>query len=159
MVTLILLFIVKIIDNLILTAKSIALYKDKKILSVLLVIVSQFMFYFVVKQIMLDDSMVSIFLISVASGIGTYLAFKINDKFKKDILYVNILTCKDKGHITKLCDFLILNKIKYIVNDSYSRSWQPRYSILIFANTKEQSKMIDDYLSKCDYRYLRQIIK
>ena len=159
MVTLILLFIVKIIDNLILTAKSIALYKDKKILSVLLVIVSQFMFYFVVKQIMLDDSMVSIFLISVASGIGTYLAFKINDKFKKDILYVNILTCKDKGHITKLCDFLILKKIKYIVNDSYSRSWQPRYSILIFANTKEQSKMIDDYLSKCDYRYLRQIIK
>lgn len=155
----VILFIVKIIDNIILTAKSITTYKNQEILSVILTIISQFMFYFVVKQILLDETILSIIIISLASGIGAYIAFKINNKFKKDILWMNILTCKSKEDITRLSDYLIENNIKYIVNDSYSRSWESTYSIIIFSNTKEQSRKIDKFLEETSVKYLRQIIK
>lgn len=159
MVDIIVLFIIKVLDNIINTAKSITVYKNKELLSVILTILSQFMFYFVVKQIMIDGSILSIIIVSVASGIGTYFAFKINNKFKKDILWMNILTCKSKEDITRLGEYLVKNKIKYIVNDSYSRSWEPTYSIMIFSNTKEQSRLIDKYMESTEIKYLRQIIK
>lgn len=159
MLELISLFVVKILDNLISTAKSITVYKNKEILSSVLVIISQFLFYFVIKQVILDSSMLSIIIASVASGLGTYMAMKINNKFQKDMLYMNIITCKNKDDIESLCNYLIKNKIKYIVNDSYTRSWDTTYSAMIFSNTKEQSKLIDKFINETDTKYLRQIIK
>lgn len=159
MTELIILFVIKILDNLISTAKSITVYKNKEILSSLLVIISQFMFYFVIKQVMLDNSMLSIIIASIASGLGTFIAMKINVKFQKDMLYMNIVTCKNKNDIEKLCNYLIKNKIKYIVNDSYTKGWDTTYSIMIFSNTKEQSKLIDKFMQKTDVKYLRQVIK
>ena len=47
----ILLGLVKVFDNVITTAKSISTYQNKKILTSILVIISQFMFYFIVKSI------------------------------------------------------------------------------------------------------------
>ena len=153
------LFFIKVLDNIITTAKSITIYRNKEILSSILVIISQLMFYFVITKVIEDDSLVSIFVVSIASGMGTYLAFKINNRFKRDALWTNVLTCKDKIEIEKFCSFLVDNGIKYIVNDSYSRKWEPRYSILVFSRTKHESKLIDEYLSKSNVKFLRQVIK
>lgn len=155
----VILFIIKVLDNIITTAKSITIYRNKEILSSILVIISQLMFYFVITNVIEDDSSVSIFVVSIASGMGTYLAFKINNRFKRDALWTNVLTCKDKTEIEKFCSFLVDNGIKYIVNDSYSRKWEPRYSILVFSRTKHESKLIDEYLSKSNVKFLRQVIK
>lgn len=158
--SLIILFIIKIVDNIIMTAKTITTYKNKKILSTILVVISQLLFYLVVRQIASDNTMTPIIVASLASGIGTYIAFKFNDKLQKDILWTNIITCKDTEEITKLCDFLIDNKIKHIVNDSYTRQWERTYSVIIFSSTKEQSRLIDFYLDdKIDCKYLRQILR
>lgn len=153
------LFVIKVFDNIVTTAKSITIYRNKEILSSILVIISQLMFYFVITKVIEDDSLVSIFVVSIASGVGTYLAFKINNRFKRDALWTNVLTCKDKIEIEKFCSFLVENKIKYIVNDSYSRKWEPRYSILVFSRTKHESKLIDEYLSESNVKFLRQVIK
>lgn len=51
MINALLLFIIKVLDNIITTAKSITIYKNKEILSSILVIISQLMFYFVIKQV------------------------------------------------------------------------------------------------------------
>lgn len=153
------LFIIKIVDNIITTAKTITTYKNKKILSICLVVVSQLLFYSVVRQIASDNTMTPIIVASIASGIGTYLAFKFNDRLEKDILWTNVITCKDIEEITKLCDFLIKNNIKYIVNDSYTRQWEKTFSVIIFSLTKNQSRLIDSYLDeKIDCKYLRQIL-
>ena len=70
----IILAIIKILDNIIMTLKSIAQYKNQKILSSFLVIVSQLMFYIIIKQVMLDDSIITILVVSIASGVGNYIA-------------------------------------------------------------------------------------
>lgn len=156
---LILLGIIKIVDNLIMTAKSIAVYKNRKILSAILMIISQFLFYIVIQQVTTDDSIIPIIVISITSGIGTFLAIEINDRFKKDTMWRNVLTCSDKEYIEGLVSFLIENKIKYIVYDSYNRRWEKTYSVEIFSKTKYQSKLIDGYLEQNETKYLREIIK
>lgn len=82
---LIILSIIKILDNIITTAKNITTYQNKKVLTSLLVIISQFMFYLVIKSVVSDDSMLTIIVVCVCSGIGTYIAMLGNDKFKKRI--------------------------------------------------------------------------
>lgn len=151
--------VIKIVDNLILTAKTITTYKGLKLISAGLTIVSQFLFYFVISKVLRDDTMTTIIIVSISSGIGTYLAFIINQRFKKDVNWTNILTCKDMEDIKKLCDVLRENKIKYIVNDSYSRSWNKTFSIIVFAETKYESIVIDTYLKTTDVKYLREILK
>ena len=110
----ILLFIIKILDNIISTAKSIATYKEQKITSSLLVITSQLLFYLVVKQVISDNTLLTIIIVSVASGIGNYIAFIINSKFKKDTKWTFIITSSNINDIQNLCNYLAEHRIKYI---------------------------------------------
>ena len=155
----ILLAFIKIVDNLILTAKTITTYKGLKIISAVLTIISQFLFYFVISKVMKDDTLTTIIIVAVSSGVGTYLAFIINQRFKKDAKWTNLLTCKNIEDIKKLCVVLRENNIKYIVNDSYSRSWNKTFSIIAFAKTKYESVIIDNYINSTDVKYLREILK
>ena len=75
---------IKILDNIVPTAKSIATYKGQKILSSVLVVISQLLFYLVINQVINDNTILSIIIVSVSSGIGNYVAFVINEKFKRD---------------------------------------------------------------------------
>lgn len=155
----IILAIIKVLDNILTTYKSITTYQNKKILSSILVIINQFMFYFVIQQVISDSSITSIIIVSLASGIGTYVAFLINDMFKKDMQWMNILTCSNQESITELCNYLVQHKIKYVVNESFTRSWEETYSVMAFAKTKNESKLIDDFLQETSTKYLREIIR
>lgn len=158
-VSMFILALIKIADNIIITAKSITTYQNKKIISALLVVISQFLFYLIIQQVISDNSTLSIVVVSISSGIGTYIAFLINDIFKKDILYMNILTCSSRDDITRLCTYLVNHRIKYVVNNSYSRNWVETYSVIAFARTKKESKLIDLFLSETSVKYLREIIR
>ena len=81
--TYVILALIKVFDNVVLTAKSIATYKEYKIISSILVVISQLLFYLVIDQVIEDNTMTAIIIVSVASGVGNMLAFVINDKFKK----------------------------------------------------------------------------
>lgn len=59
----------------------------------------------------------------------------------------------------ELCDYLLKHKIKYIPFDSYNRDNSKSISVLAFARTKHESKLIDDFVQKSDTKYLRQVIK
>lgn len=155
---LVILGLIKVLDNIITTAKSITTYQNKRIITSLLVIVSQFMFYFVIKSVVADSSLLSISIVCICSGIGTYLAMLINDKLKKDATFTNILTCSCDDSISELCDYLLSNKIKYIPVDSYNRRNEPTKTVLIFATTRHESKLIDIFLEKSEVKYLRQIL-
>ena len=153
----IILMLIKIFDNIILTAKSIATYKGQKILSSILVAVSQLLFYLVIDQVVNDNTMTSIIIVSVASGIGNYIAFIINDKFKKDDTWTNIITCSNKNDMVKLCTMLKEHKIKYLLFDTYSRKFVESLTVMIFSKTKYESKLIDEFLEQNDVKYLRMI--
>lgn len=155
---LLILGLIKVVDNIISTAKSITTYQNKKITTSVLVIISQFLFYMVIKSVVSDDSFVSILVVCICSGVGTYLAMLSNDKLKKDITYTNILTCSCDDSISDLCSYLLEHKIKYIPVDSYDRRNEHSITVLAFASTRHESKLIDTFLEKSEVKYLRQIL-
>ena len=73
--------LVKVFDNIISTAKTIASYREQKILSSVLTVISQLIFYLVVSKVISDNTIEVIILVSVSAGIGNLLAFFINDYF------------------------------------------------------------------------------
>jgi len=156
---LILLGLIKIFDNIIGTAKNILVYKNKKLATSLLVIVSQFLFYMVIQSVASDDSFTTIIIISVCSGVGTYIAMLANDRLQKEATYSNILTCNHEDSITELCDYLLTHKIKYIPVDSYNRENKPTKTVLAFAATRHESTLIDDFIKNSHTKYLRQVLK
>ena len=153
------LFLIKILDNLIITAKNITLYQNKSILSALLTVISQFIFFFIISSIVTDNSFLSILILSFSAGIGSYLASFINNKISKDRTWINIITCSDIEKMERLSKYLYKNKIKCIMYDAYTRSGEKTYSIQAFAKTRSESSLIDKYIYNNNIKCLREIVE
>lgn len=155
--TYVFLFLAKVLDNIILTAKSIATYKGKRFLSSVLVTISQLIFYLVIEQVVSDNSLFAIILVSVSSGIGTYAGFIINDKFKKDDVWQNVVTSSDKEMLVDLCTMLRDNHVKYLLYITLNRRFEQSYTVTAFTKTKAESRLIDEFLRNTEAKYLRMI--
>lgn len=158
MIEYILLAIVKIGDNIIQTAKSISTYKEQKILSSVLTVISQLIFYLVISQVIEDNTLLAIVIVSVSSGLGNYIAFAINSKFRKDAKWVMLFTSSDINKSKDFSDYLTKNKIKNVVNKGYNRSWDNVINIIIFSKNKEESRLITKYLESNNFKYLLEVI-
>ena len=152
----VLLFVVKILDNIILTAKSILQYRGAKIVSSILVVISQLLFYFIIAEVVEDDSILTIVIISVASGIGNLIAFPILDKCKKDDKWQYHLTSSDKEDVLKLCNYLVENNIKYLANHGINRKGHETINVIAYSKTKDQSRLIEKYLAESKSKYLKE---
>ena len=148
---------VKVIDNIVSTEKTILTQKNKALAASILVIIAQFMFYFIIKEVVADSNIVSIIVVSVASGIGSYIAFYMNKKLSKDMVYINIITSNDKSKMKAFGDYMRTENIKIVTMDAYNDDIEKTLTAIVFANTKEQSSKIDNYINKHDGLY-RQIV-
>ena len=151
------LILAKVLDNVILTAKSIATYKGKRLLSSVLVTVSQLIFYLIIQQVVSDNTWTTIALVSLSSGIGTYCGFIINDKFKKDDVWQNVVTSNSKEMLIDLCTMLREHKVKYLLYETLNRNFEQSYTVTAFTKTKAESRLIDEFLNRTDAKYLRMI--
>ena len=158
MIGYILLGLVKICDNIILTAKSIATYKEQKIWSSILVAISQLIFYLVIDQVISDNTLLAIIIVSVSSGIGNYIAFEINSRFKKAAKWTFCIASSDLNDIQKLCHYLAEHNIKYIANDGYTRKGKHTINVIAFSKSKDESRLIESFLATTESKYLKEII-
>ena len=158
MIGYIFLALIKILDNIILTFKSIATYKEKKILSSILVVASQLIFYLVIDQVIEDNTLLAIMIVAISSGVGNYIAFLISDKFKKAAKWSFIITSSNLNDIQKLCSYLAEHKIKYIANDGYTRKSEKTINVIAFSKSKDDSRLIEDFLKHTESKYLKEII-
>lgn len=158
MISYILLALIKIFDNIILTAKSIATYKEQKIFSSILVVVSQLIFYLVIDHVINDNTILAIVIVSVSSGVGNYLAFTINNKFKKAAKWTFVIASSNLNDIQRLCGYLAENKIKYIANDGYTRDSKHTINVIAFSKSKDESRLIEKFLTNTESKYLKEII-
>lgn len=158
MIGYILLAFVKVLDNVILTFKSITTYKEQKILSSILVIVSQLIFYLVIDQVINDNTLMAIVIVSVSSGIGNYIAFSLNAKFKKDTKWTFCIASSNLNDIQNLCNFLVEHNIKYIASDGYTRRWRDTINVIAFSKSKDESRLIENFLATTESKYLKEII-
>lgn len=150
--------LIKVLDNIILTAKSIATYKEQKLLSSILVVISQLIFYLVISQVINDNTILAIVIVSVSSGIGNLLAFFINDKFKRDTKWTFVITSSDIEDVKMLCNYFVAHNIKYIANDGYTRKGEHTINVIAFSKTKNDSRLIENYLQNTTSKYLKEII-
>lgn len=157
MVQYIILALIKILDNVIITGKSIATYMNKKLLSSMLVIISQLMFYIIIKQVISDNSMLTIIVVSIASGIGNYIAFEIADHFKSDDKWQYHLSSSDRDDVINLCNYLVEHNIKYLANHGLTRKGNETINVIAYSKTKDQSRLIESYLKNTQSKYLKEI--
>lgn len=153
-----LLALVKILDNVILTFKSITTYKEQKILSSILVVISQLIFYLVIDKVIEDNTLMAIAIVSVSSGIGNLLAFQINDRVKKDTKWVFCVASSNLNDIQNLCNYLVEHDIKYIASDGYTRRWNETINVMVFSKSKNESRLIESFLANTESKYLKEII-
>ena len=158
MVSYIILSLIKILDNVILTFKSIATYKEQKIISSILVIISQLIFYLVIDQVISDNTILAIVIVSVSSGIGNYIAFAINSKLKKAAKWTFVITSSNTNDIINLCNYLVEHGIKYIANDGYTRKGEHTINVIAFSKSKNDSRLIEKFLENTESKYLKEII-
>lgn len=136
----------KIVDNLITTEKSILVRNNKAIAASIFVMMSEFMFIFIIKKVVADSNIVSAIVVSIAAGIGSYLAFCINNKFSKETVFINIITSNDKLQMKEFGDYMRLQGVKIVTFDAYDDDINNTLTALVFANTRNQSKIIDKYV-------------
>ena len=158
MIGYVILGLIKVLDNVILTFKSITQYKEQKILSSILVIISQLIFYLVIDQVIEDNTLLAIVIVSVSSGIGNYVAFIINSKFKKDTKWTFVIASSNLTDIRNLCNYLATNNIKYIANDGYTRKGEHTINVIAFSKSKDESRLIEKFLQNTESKYLKEII-
>lgn len=154
----IILSLVKIFDNVVLTAKSIAVHKEKKVLSSILVVISQLIFYLVISEVLKDNSLLAVVIVAVSSGFGNLLAFFINDRFKKDIKFTFVITTSNITDMQKLCDYLTANKIKHIANGGYTREGDNTIHVIAFSKSKHDSRLINSFLGGTETKYMVEVI-
>ena len=154
MIGYIMLAIIKVVDNIIGTAKNIAQYQERKLLSSVLVVVSQLLFYLVINEVIEDNSMLAIIIVAVASGVGNYIAFLINSKFRKDAKWVLLFTSSDVDKSKEFSNYLVENGIRNVVSKGYDRTWESVINIIIFSKSKDESRVITKYLEDSNFKYL-----
>jgi hypothetical protein len=128
------------------------------LLASIAVIISQLLFYFIIDKVIEDKSMLTIIVVSIGAGLGSYVAFVINRKMSKDRLWVHIVTSNNKADMKALGDYMRANQVPIITFDSYNDDLEITLTALIFANTKSQSSEVDKYLDAHDREYKRMIV-
>lgn len=149
-------FIVKVIDNILSTSKAILVQKNKALLASITVIISQIIFYKLIDAVN-DSGNAAIYVIAIASGLGTLLALVISNKFSKERVFVNVIMNDDKKIMMELRDFLKEHKITNLATVGFTKDWKKTLAITAYAETKEESKLIDNFIKESGVKFKRII--
>ena len=156
---LLLLFGLKAADNLLSTGKQILIQRHKPILASLSVVLSQIIFYRLIDKVSAYNGDLALYIVAIASGVGTFLAVKISDKFSKERTFVNVILSNDRDAMVDLREFLKEHHITNLATDGYTKDWNKTIAITAYAETREQSRLIDQYIKDSSVKFKRIIQK
>lgn len=154
------LFLAKVLDNTLNTAKTILVQRNRCLLAGVALGLSNFIYLSITKDIVTSDSTLALVIVSIASGVGCCLAVALSNRFSKDRTYVNVILSDDKEAMKEFRDFLAENHITNVATDSYTLDWSRKsISITAYAQTKAQSSLIDEYIKRSLLKCKRVIRK
>lgn len=114
------LFLAKVLDNTLNTAKTILVQRNRCLLAGVALGLSNFIYLSITKDIVTSDSTLALVIVSIASGVGCCLAVALSNRFSKDRTYVNVILSDDKEAMKAFRDFLAENHITNVATDSYT---------------------------------------
>lgn len=154
------LFLAKVLDNTLNTAKTILVQRNRCLLAGVALGLSNFIYLSITKDIVTSDSTLALVIVSIASGVGCCLAVALSNRFSKDRTYVNVILSDDKEAMKEFRDFMAENHITNVATDSYTLDWSRKsISITAYAQTKAQSRLIDEYIERSLLKCKRVIRK
>lgn len=153
-------FLAKVFDNALSTTKTILIQRSRWLLAGIAVIASDFIYFWITKRVVSADNYLTMVVVAVAGGVGCALACLLSDKLSKDRTYVNVIMSDDLYEMQKLRDFLATKHITNVAADTYTRDWNRKtITITAYAETKAESKMINQYIEKSRNKFKRVIQK
>ena len=155
-----LMFLAKVVDNILNTTKAIFIQRNKAILAGISLALSTFIGYYITKIVVRSDGLVPNIVASVAAGVGCVVAVSISNKLSKDRLYVNVLMCDNIYAMRELRDMLSKKHITNVVTDTYTKDFKSKtITITVYCETKEQSRILDEYIASMNKKLKRVIQK
>ena len=153
-------FLAKVVDNILNTTKAIFIQRNKAIFAGISLALSTFIGYYITKIVVRSDGLVPNIVASVAAGVGCVVAVSISNKLSKDRLYVNVLMCDNIVAMQKLHNFLAEKHITNVVTDTYTKDFKSKtITITVYCETKEQSRILDEYIASMNKKLKRVIQK
>lgn len=153
-------FLAKVVDNLLNTTKAIFIQRNKAILAGISLSLSTFIGYYITKIVVQSDGLVPNIVASIAAGVGCVVAVSISNKLSKDRLYVNVLMCDNIYAMRELHDMLSKKHITNVVTDTYTKDFKSKtITITAYCETKEQSRILDEYIASMNKKLKRVIQK
>ena len=154
------LFLAKVLDNTLNKAKTILVQRNRCLLAGVALGLSNFIYLSITKDIVTSDSTLALVIVSIASGVGCCIAVALSNRLSKDKTYVNVILSDDKEAMKEFRDFLAENHITNVATDSYTLDWSRKsISITAYAQTKAQSRLIDEYIERSLLKCKRVIRK
>lgn len=154
------LFAVKVLDNTLNTTKTILIQRNRCLLAGLTVIVSDYLYFTLIKNVLTSSGNLAVAVVAVAGGVGCCLAVGISQKLSRDRTFVNVIMSDDKEAMQKLRDFLALHHITNVATDSYTLDWNTRtITVTAYAETRAESNLIDRYIAENTLKCKRVIQK
>ena len=154
------LFFAKMLDNALGTAKTILVQRNRCILAGIALALSNYIYFCITRNIVTTDSDLAIIVVSVASGVGCCLAMALNNKLSKERTFVNVIMSDDLEAMQQFRDFLAKHHIINVAADSYTLDWSVKtITITAYAETKEESKLINRYIENSPLKFKHVIQK
>lgn len=154
------LFLAKVLDNALGTAKIILIQRNKTFLAGLALGFSNLIYFIITKNIVSSESNVSLFIVSFASAVGCWLTIGINNYLSKDQLYVNVVMSDNLEAMKDFRDFLAEHHIKNVASDSYTLDWNTKtITITAYAEMKQESSLISSYIKNSPNKFKRLVQK
>ena len=118
-----LLFLAKVVDNALSTAKTILVQRNHCILAGVSLAASNCIYLCVTKNVVNSDGCLALIVVSIASGVGCCLAVAVSNRLSKERTFVNVIMSDDKEKMQAFRDFLEihiegqLNSWRFLVVD------------------------------------------
>ena len=153
------LFVAKVIDNALSTAKTILIQRSRWIIAGVIVMLSDVIYFWVTKNIVSAESNLMIVIVYIAGGIGCSLACFMGERFSKSRTYVNVIMSDNLRAMQGLRDFLAEHHITNVASDSYTLDWnQKTITITAYPENKSEIRLIRDYIENSELKF-KQVIR
>ena len=138
MIHLAVLFVAKMLDNALSTAKTILIQRNRCFLAGIALILSNYIYFCITKNIVTSESNLAI----------------------KERTYVNVIMSDDLEAMRQLRDFLAEHHITNVAADSYTLDWNTKtITITAYAETKKESMLINRYIDESPLKFKRVVQK
>lgn len=154
------LFVAKMMDNALGTAKTILVQRNRCLLAGIALALSNYIYFCITRNIVTTESNLAILVVSIASGVGCCLAVALNNRLSRERTFVNVIMSDDLDAMQQFRDFLAEHHIINVAADSYTLDWSVKtITITAYAETKEESMLINRYIENSPLKFKRVIQK